>query len=278
MEIFGDIERLVADLYPYRWPIAAGLLVVLAAVAVFGYHRGWHQRIWRHQRVVGIVSVPMLAAIIVPGWFLASPLFTNVTVEEELPFAFRATVPTGMTQAEVEQIMAGMAKVNQEVNEAMPVTMAIMNSNGVTMNAQTSAASSPEQTSNSESAQTAQTIPVEPMRLKTGNFQDADSFHKGSGQATILRGPDGSHLLRLENLDVTNGPDLRVILTPHPNPTSQSDVKTPGYVELGKLKGNRGNQNYPIPEGVDISAVGSIVIYCKPFHVIFSVASLQGTS
>ena len=52
------------------------------------------------------------------------------------------------------------------------------------------------------------------VKLKTGNFRDADSFHRGSGQATIYRGPDGSRVLRLENLDVTNGPDLHVIITP----------------------------------------------------------------
>lgn len=52
-------------------------------------------------------------------------------------------------------------------------------------------------------------------------------------------------------------------------------MKAPGYVDLGKLKGNKGNQNYTIPDDVDVAAQGSIVIYCKPFHVIFSVASLQ---
>ena len=47
-----------------------------------------------------------------------------------------------------------------------------------------------------------------------------------------------------------------------------------GYVELGKLKGNIGNQNYPIDAGVDVSAMSSVVIYCKPFRVIFAVAGL----
>ena len=112
-------------------------------------------------------------------------------------------------------------------------------------------------------------------KLKLGDFRDADGFHKGSGQATIYRGPDGSHLLRLENLDVTNGPDLHVILTPHENPEDRGDVNTAGYIDLGKLKGTKGDQNYPIPDDVDIDAQGSVVIYCKPFHVIFSVASLQ---
>ena len=88
-------------------------------------------------------------------------------------------------------------------------------------------------------------------------------------------GPDGSHLLRLEDLDVTNGPDLHVILSPDPNPKKRDTVKIPGYVDLGKLKGNKGNQHRPIPADVDVTIQGSVVIYCAPFHVIFSVAPLR---
>ena len=117
--------------------------------------------------------------------------------------------------------------------------------------------------------------PPAPVSLKQGAFTDADRFHKGSGQATIYQLPDGSHVLRLENLDVTNGPDLRVILSPSQNPESSGEVKGQGYVELDKLKGNKGNQNYPIPTGFDVATIQSVVIYCKPFKVIFSVASLQ---
>ena len=75
-------------------------------------------------------------------------------------------------------------------------------------------------------------------------------------------------------MDVTNGPALVVILSPHPNPSSSSDVHQTGYVELAKLKGNKGNQNYTLPDGVDPASFGSVVIYCKPFKVVFSVASL----
>ena len=55
-------------------------------------------------------------------------------------------------------------------------------------------------------------------------------------------------------------------------------MKSFGYVNIGKLKGNKGNQNYPIPDEVDVSIQGSVVIYCVPFHVIFSVASLRDSS
>ena len=48
-----------------------------------------------------------------------------------------------------------------------------------------------------------------------------------------------------------------------------------GYLDLGPLKGNRGNQNYEIPADVDLSEYGSVVIYCQPFHVIFATAPLN---
>ena len=242
-EFFGDIERTFADLYPYRWPIAFGILLVVTAITAYGYRTGWHLVVWRNRLAVSIVGTPALAAIVVAGWYFGSPLFTSKTVIEEFPFAFNANVPAEMTRGAVEETMAAMATFNTEVSEAMPLSMV--------------------------SAETAA------VKTSSGEFQDADSFHKGSGQATIYRSPDGSHLLRLENLKVTNGPDLHVFLSPHPNPDRGNDVKTVGYADLGKLKGNKGDQNYPIPNGVDLDAQMSVVIYCVPFSVVFSVATLQ---
>ncbi len=259
-EFFGDLERLAADLYPWRWPILIGILLVLVAVAAYGYRKGWHQVILRHKLPIAIIGTPVLSLVVFIGYDLGSPLFTNKTVEEEFPFAFSAVVPKEMTRDDVEEIMAGIAKVDQEMSEPMPEFVAEI--------------ATPTPTSTPAPKPIASTTD-EVVKLKTENLHDQDSFHKGSGEATIYRIPDGSHLLRLENLRVTNGRDLYVILTLHSDPNNQGDVKTPGYVDLGKLKGNIGNQNYPIPDSVDISAQGSVVIYCKPFHVIFSVATLQ---
>lgn len=108
--------------------------------------------------------------------------------------------------------------------------------------------------------------------LLNGEFRDADSFHMGSGLATIYELASG-RVLRFENFDVTNGPDLRVLLSTNPNPTSRDDIGD--YVDLGSLKGNQGNQNYDIPADLDLSQYQSVVIYCMPFHVVFSVASLN---
>ena len=185
-----------------------------------------------------LILAAMTAVVLALAWWLGSPLFLSKTVDEEFPLTVDATVPENMTRAEVEAVMKGMAMVDSPMSEGMMAGMA-----GASV-------------------------------VKTGTFRDADRSHKGSGSVTIYRLEDGSHVLRLEDLNVTNGPDLRVILSPDPDPRSRDDVTTEGYVELGKLKGNIGNQNYPIDAGVDVSAFNSVVIYCKPFHVLFAVAGL----
>lgn len=173
------------------------------------------------------------------AWWLLAPLFLDTEVQEEFPFAANAEMPAGVTMAEAEKVMATMAKVDLPMTEPMMDTM------------------------------------MEAEAVKTGQFMGADSFHKGEGTATVYRLADGSGVLRMEDFKGTNGPDLRVILTPHPDPASREDVHQDGYVELGKLKGNIGNQNYPIPAETNLDSVGAVVIYCKPFRVIFSTAPLR---
>lgn len=106
-----------------------------------------------------------------------------------------------------------------------------------------------------------------------GAFSGADDFHKGEGIATVYRIGQGL-VLRLDPFRVTNGPDLRVILTKAEAPKSSADVNA-GYVEIAKLKGNAGGQNYPLPKDLNLSEYRAVVIYCKPFHVVFATAPLR---
>ena len=103
----------------------------------------------------------------------------------------------------------------------------------------------------------------------SGQFTDADAAHKGSGTATIYQ-QNETLILRLQEFSVTNGPDLHVYLSTSTNPTD--DIGD--YIDLGELKGNIGDQNYDIPDGTDLSQYQSIIIYCEPFHVVFSTATL----
>ena len=311
MSTIGDVERALANLYEYRWAIGAATLVLIAVVLAFAYWRGWHLIVLRHRVAFGVAAVPVLAVTLWIGWSLGSPLFTNVTVEEEFPFALDAVVPEGMERTDVEEVLAGMAMVDDPVmREEMPAASvidagammeagepitAVSNDDyaalmeGFTMvrdGAGMEPDMEPDVEPNMELVEQGAGM-MEPVimamaggegqvqAVKQGDFRDADSFHRGSGQATIFTTPDGGHLLRLEDLNVTNGPALHVVLSLHQDPTSPEDVKLDGYVDLGDLKGNRGNQNYPIPAGLDVSVFNSVVIYCKPFSVVFSVAPLR---
>ena len=73
---------------------------------------------------------------------------------------------------------------------------------------------------------------------------------------------------------VTNGPDLRVLLARHPSPGSRADLDD-GYTEIASLKGNVGSQNYEIAANADLEGSSSVVIYCKPFRVVFATATLR---
>ncbi len=159
--------------------------------------------------------------------------------------------------------------LDSEVNEAFPVTAAAEDQTEI--ESTTTLGTTDTTTPPASTTPTSQPA-AGPTTLLVGEFRDADASHRGTGTATIYELEDGSTLLRFEGFEVTNGPDLHVYLVPHANPTSSEDLA--GYVDLGSLKGNIGDQNYEIPEGVDISEFGSIVIYCVPFHVLFSIASL----
>jgi hypothetical protein len=79
-------------------------------------------------------------------------------------------------------------------------------------------------------------------------------------------------MLRFEDFRVTNGPDLYVYLSQNPKPT-RDESSLGAFIDLGKLKGNSGNQNYEITE--DITGYNTAVIWCKRFGVLFSFAVLQ---
>ena len=100
-----------------------------------------------------------------------------------------------------------------------------------------------------------------------GTFRDGDG-HSVSGRAVLYRLDDGSHTVRLEGLASDNGPDLRVWLV-----TNLAD-KADGRVDLGGLKSTRGDQNYAVPAGADVSDAVGVSVWCRAFSVEFGTAPL----
>jgi hypothetical protein len=215
--------------------------------------------------VIGVVVVIVVGGAL--AWYLASPLFIDRTVDETFPFE----VPSQEDLAQMSD--EELKEMEVEFMTAVPsedelAQMSEQERQAVESTVLDTAESMPDKKMDEPMPAV-----VEPVVVSKGQFQDADSVHRGSGTATIYQLPEGTHVVRFEDFSVTNGPDLHVLLATSPSPTGRADLGE--YVDLGSLKGNAGNQNYEIPEGIDLAQFQSIVIYCQPFHVVFSVAALR---
>ncbi len=104
--------------------------------------------------------------------------------------------------------------------------------------------------------------------------------HATTGSVQLLGMPDGSRVLRVADLQTSNGPLLKVFLTDAPvlPGTDGWGVFDDGrWVDLGELKGNIGSSNYALPAGTDLTGLTSVSIWCDRFNVSFGAAELVPT-
>lgn len=111
-----------------------------------------------------------------------------------------------------------------------------------------------------------------PEEMLTGTF--IDRSHPARGSVLVLSDGGGRRVLRFEDFETDNGPDLNVYLSTA-SPDAPAGDFDEDFVDLGDLKGNIGNQNYDIPEGVDLSVHSTVVIWCVRFSVAFGAAPLN---
>ena len=111
--------------------------------------------------------------------------------------------------------------------------------------------------------------------LETGKFHG--KVHATSGRATVYQEADGKLILRLTNFKTSNGPDVHVILVATKDAMDDANFLKDNTekVELGKLKGNEGDQNYEIPAGTDLTKFRAVSIYCERFNANFGTAPLE---
>lgn len=217
---------------------------------------------------VAIIGAVVVIAGLAVAWYLVSPLFLDSTVDESFPVQLPSEAEAGeMTGEKLETVLAAAIGEAAALSEAEQVE--------VEAQVQKLSAMMPDKEIDDEMpAQETSPQETSPAVLAQGSFADADDFHRGSGNATIFQLGEEGVVLRLEDFEVTNGPDLHVILSTNPNPTGRDDIGD-DYIDLGSLKGNIGNQNYDIPSDVELSAYRSVVIYCMPFHVVFATAAVS---
>ena len=207
-----------------------------------------------------IIVVIIIAAIAIPvGIYTVSPLFINTTVNEPLP--------TTSSITDLQKFQEFMSMNNEEERVEKGQQMATEEKNAILRGAAQTNGSIVNQNMPEAAATT-----LGNTSSFIGEFVGVnDGIHNAEGLAKVIQLDDSSSMiLRLENFKATNGPDLYVYLA--------TDNSASDFVNLGKLKGNIGNQNYDIPEGTDFSKYHAVLIWCQAFSVLFGSAELEPQS
>ena len=235
------------------------------------------KRWWRRPVVIvptAIVAVTALTLALAA--FQPWRLFIDVTVDEALPtVAVEETVEPRSDATEPEAAGDAGRDTSADSNaEGQSATETNTNGNS----GADSAADSADDSSADASAEPS--VEETPKRTVTAEGTFISHEHPTAGTARIITLEDGSRVLRLVGLDTDNGPDLKVWLAAAPVIEGRDGwfvFDDDEYLSLGALKGNKGNQNYPIPNDADISDLTSVTIWCERFSVSFGAAELIST-
>ncbi len=197
------------------------------------------------------LSIVIAIGVVVLAIGLASPLFYDVEVDEPLPVALN-NIEEGLT---FEKFSSMDDDTRQKIVVNMPdkIKDMVMEKAATIENIV-----SEDMNDMMDSSETSVDI------IKSGSF-DGLAGHFAEGTAKIIQVGDTTYL-RFENFEVTNGPDLRVYLTP------DGDVNN--GIHLDKLKGSKGDQNYLL-ENIDVDTYDTVVVYCQPFGVYFGQSELS---
>ena len=112
-----------------------------------------------------------------------------------------------------------------------------------------------------------------PQSLVSGQFYSI--LHPTEGMATIYQMGDGSRVLRLTSFRTSNGPDVHVYIVAADDARDVATEEKAGFVDLGVIKGNIGDQNYPLGSDLDLAKYRAVSIWCKRFSVNFGAAALR---
>jgi hypothetical protein len=114
-----------------------------------------------------------------------------------------------------------------------------------------------------------------PQPLVSGQFYSI--LHPTTGTATIYQMGDGTRILRFTTFRTSNGPDVHVYMVAADDAKDVATVQQAGFVDLGVIKGNVGDQNYMLGSNLDLAKYRAVSIWCKRFSVNFGAAALRPT-
>jgi hypothetical protein len=232
--------------------------------------------------IIAVVAVGL--GVFVFAYFEPYKLFIDEVVDEDFP-APVAVVTTTTTDAPVvteaptsttavttttaaAQTPGTTASRTQDEQEQTPVTTEAQEEATTTTVAPTTTT-----TTTAPPATTTTTVPAGPVLLSRSEWISLG--HPGTGTVLVYRQPDGSHVVRFEDLEVSNGPDLLVILSASPLVDDRGAYSATEYVSLGDLKGNKGNQNYMVPAEINLDDYMTVAIWCRRFNYTFNAADIH---
>ncbi len=208
-----------------------------------------------------LIAIVVVAVVAIGAVFALSPYFTESTVDEALP--------TGaIIQPKMEDKDAMLMKDDSTIIEdKMMEEESMMEDKMMEEESMMEDKMMEEESMMEDKMMEEESMEVSAMSYAGSFIGVGDGIHDAQGDAYTIPLEDGSEVLRLENFESTNGPDLFVYLA--------TDDIASDFVNLGDLKANKGNQNYDIPEGTDLSKYNKVLIWCKAFGVLFGSAELS---
>jgi len=179
MQIFGELERLLSEvLYPYRLPLTAGMVLIIAAAGVWAWRAGWLTQLLatarRRPAPFTLVALAVLGILVPLGNYLVAPLWTRSAVMEVSP------LDAAYADERARQSRAAMAAP------------------------ETPSGISPTPATTSSEARV----------ISRGEWKGADEFHFARGRVLVIEVAPGQYVLRVEDFSVRNGPDLYIMLSP----------------------------------------------------------------
>ena len=88
-----------------------------------------------------------------------------------------------------------------------------------------------------------------------------------AGNVSLVDIGGAQYVLFFSDFETVNGPDLHIYLS--------TDTSLDDAIDLGSLTATRGDVAYLLDSSLDVSRYTHVLVWCKPFSVLFSYAVLD---